>query len=66
MQRMVYPYNPDAWPDKKKMKVGYSIPFTKTFYHYQELEPSDVIAKRILQHEQSLEESLKKLFREGE
>lgn len=53
------PYNPDAWVDKKSMKTGYQIPFTRTFYHYQELEAVDVIAERILQHENSREEPLR-------
>mgnify|MGYP000857764593 CR=1 FL=1 len=61
-ERMVYPYTPDAWPDKKKIKIGYSIPFTKTFYEYQVLEPSEKIASRILNHEHALEQSLETLF----
>lgn len=62
IERMVKPYNPDAWVDKKSMKTGYQIPFTRTFYHYQELEAADVIAERILQHEKTLEKSLEALF----
>ena len=62
IERMVKPYNPDAWVDKKSMKTGYQIPFTKIFYRYQELESADVIAERILQHEKTLETSLKALF----
>lgn len=62
----VTPFNADAWVDKKGIKVGYTIPFTKTFYKYQELEPANVIAQRILTHEQELEESLRQLFGEGE
>lgn len=34
--REVLPYNPDAWIDKTKTKVGYEIPFTRTFYEYKE------------------------------
>lgn len=62
----VIPFNEGAWPDKKSMKVGYQIPFTKAFYKYQELEPSDVIASRVLEHEQALEDSLEKLFGKAE
>ncbi len=58
----VVPFNPDAWADKKGLKVGYTIPFTKTFYKYQELESADAIAERILGHEQALEQSLENLF----
>ena len=66
IERMVKPYNPDAWVDKKSMKTGYQIPFTKTFYRYQELEAADTIAERILMHEKSLEHSLSALFGKDE
>jgi type I restriction enzyme M protein len=61
-KREVVPYNPDAWIDKSKTKVGYEIPFTKTFYEYKQLEPADVIAKRIEEHERLLIEKLETLF----
>ena len=60
----VLPYNPDAWIDKSKTKVGYEIPFTRTFYEYQQLEPSEVIAKRIESYEHSLMQKLHALFSE--
>lgn len=36
-EREVLPYRPGAWIDKSKTKVGYEIPFTKTFYEYLEI-----------------------------
>ena len=60
----VLPYNPDAWIDKSKTKVGYEIPFTRTFYVYKELEKADDIARRIEAHEQSLIAKLHALFGE--
>lgn len=60
--REVEPYNPGAFIDRKKTVVGYNIPFTRAFYKYKELEPADVIAGRILEHEKSLEASLEVLF----
>jgi type I restriction enzyme M protein len=60
--REVLPYRPGAWIDKSKTKVGYEIPFTKTFYEYLEMEPADDIAKRIEAHEHSLMEKLHALF----
>ena len=60
----VLPYNPDAWIDKSKTKVGYEIPFTRTFYVYKELEKADDIAKRIEAHEQSLIAKLHTIFGE--
>lgn len=53
-EREVLPYNPDAWIDRKKDKVGYEIPFTRLFYKYTAPEPSDAIAERI----KTLEESI--------
>ena len=64
IEREVRPYNKHAWIDKKKTKVGYTIPFTRVFYKYAELEPADEIAKRILEHERTLEKSLEALFGE--
>ena len=60
--REVLPYNPDAWIDKAKTKVGYEIPFTRTFYVYKELEKADDIAARIEEHERSLMKKLHELF----
>ena len=62
MEREVLPYNPDAWVDEKKNKVGYEIPFTRTFYEYKEIEPADLIAQRIEAHEHALMEKLHGLF----
>ncbi|MDO5296166.1 MAG: class I SAM-dependent DNA methyltransferase [bacterium] len=63
-EREVLPYNPHAWIDRKKTKVGYEIPFTRTFYEYKRIEPSEVIAKRIAEHEKSLMAKLRGLFGE--
>ena len=66
MKREVLPYNPDAWVDETKSKVGYEIPFTRTFYEYKKIEPSADIAKRIKEHESRLAATLDKLFGEGD
>ena len=63
-EREVLPYNKAAWIDKSKTKVGYEIPFTRTFYVYKQLEKADEIAGRIERHEKSLMEKLRKLFGE--
>ena len=62
--REVLPYNPDAWIDKTKTKVGYEIPFTRVFYVYKELEKAADIAERIKAHEKSLMDKLNALFGE--
>ena len=61
-EREVIPYNPQAWIDKAKTKVGYEIPFTRTFYEYKQIEPSAVIAARIEEHEKGLMAKLHNLF----
>ena len=63
--REVLPYRPGAWIDKSKTKVGYEIPFTRTFYEYEELEPASDIAKRIATREKVLMEELRTLFGNG-
>lgn len=60
--REVLPYNPQAWIDKSKTKVGYEIPFTRTFYEYKQIEPAKKIAARIEEHEKSLMAKLHTLF----
>lgn len=62
MEREVLPYNPGAWVDESKTKVGYEIPFTRTFYEYKQIESSEEIAKRIAEREQRLMEKLHELF----
>ncbi|CAW98331.1 putative type I restriction enzyme methylase protein [Streptococcus equi subsp. zooepidemicus] len=56
--REVLPFNPDAWVDDSKTKIGYEIPFTRLFYKYQAPENSETIAKRI----KELEEKIVKNF----
>ncbi|WP_214779899.1 class I SAM-dependent DNA methyltransferase [Exiguobacterium sp. s22] len=53
-EREVLPFNPDAWIDRKKDKIGYEIPFTRLFYKYTAPEPSEVIAERIKKLEESI------------
>ena len=62
--REVLPYNPDAWVDETKTKVGYDIPFPRMFYEYTPIEESDVIAARISNREQILMSKLHALFNE--
>lgn len=48
----VLPFAPDAWYDKKKMKVGFEIPFGKHFYQHRSLRSMEEIASDILKLEQ--------------
>ena len=63
-EREVKPYLPEAKFNKKNAKIGYEIPFTRTFYEYKELESSEEIAKRITEHEKNLMKQLNELFGE--
>jgi len=60
--REVLPFAEDAWYDKKKMKVGYDIPFTKYFYKYQELRDLNNISKEILDLEKETDGLLKEII----
>ena len=64
-KREVLPYRQDAWIDESKTKVGYEIPFTRTFYEYKFLEPAMDIATRIEEHEKSMAQKLNELFENG-
>lgn len=50
----VKPFAPDAWMDRKKDKVGYEIPFTRYFYKYTPLRPSEDILAEIKELEQQI------------
>ena len=63
--REVKPYNPEAWIEKPKTKVGYEIPFTRYFYKYEAPEKAEVIAERIRSHEREIMASLERLFGNG-
>ncbi|ONI38753.1 restriction endonuclease subunit M [Candidatus Epulonipiscium fishelsonii] len=64
-EREVLPYNPDAWIDKSKTKIGYEIPFTRYFYKYVTPESSVDILDRILFLEQEIQESIASLVDMG-
>lgn len=58
----ILPFSEDAWIDESKTKIGYEIPFSKTFYEFVPVEKADIIAARIEKHEKNLMEQLKQLF----
>ena len=72
MEREVLPYAPDAWIESRKQKkgqqlelrdggvVGYEIPFTRYFYEYTPLRPSEEILLEIKELEASIAEDLAK------
>lgn len=60
-EKEIKPFNPEAWIDKKKTKVGYEIPFTRLFYKYEAPEKSEDIAKRISKIEARIVKSFEAL-----
>lgn len=59
--REVLPFAKDAWYDKKKMKVGYEIPFNKYFYEFEALRPLEDIANAIFSLEAETDNLLKEI-----
>jgi len=59
--REVLPFAPDAWYDKKKMKVGYDIAFNKYFYEYEALRSLETISKDIVELEKETDGLLKEI-----
>lgn len=53
-EREIKPFNPEAWVDKKKTKIGYEIPFTRLFYKYEKPEKTEDITLRIKKLEESI------------
>jgi len=62
MARNVLPYNPDAWIDEKKSKVGYEIPFTREFYKYVAPRKSEDIFAHLQELEQQEQALLNKIL----
>lgn len=59
--REVVPFTENAWYDKKKMKVGYEIPFNKYFYEYEALRSLKEIANDIFSLEAETDNLLKEI-----
>lgn len=57
-KRQVLSYNPDAWIDRNKTKVGYEIPMTRSFYEFPSLESSDSIMDELRSLREGLVSSL--------
>ena len=51
--------------DRSKDKIGYEIPFTRLFYKYTAPEPSEVIAERIKELEESIVANFQALSGKG-
>ena len=65
IRREVLPYVPDAWEDVSKRKKGYEIPFTRYFYHYEEVGNADKTLKEIEEFGKKIQADIAKLFEDG-
>lgn len=61
-KKNVLPYNPNAFMDRSKDKVGYEIPFTRLFYKFVNPKDSDEIYEEIKELEKEEETLMKELF----
>ncbi len=61
-EKNVYPYNPNAFIDNTKTKIGYEIPFTRIFYKFVEPKKSEDIFNEIKELEKQEAELMKELF----
>ncbi|PLS18951.1 restriction endonuclease subunit M [Bacillus sp. M6-12] len=62
MEREVLPHIEDAYVVEDKIVVGAEINFTRYFYQYTPLRPSDVIKEEILEIEKEVQQILKDLL----
>ena len=61
-KKNVLPYNPIAYMDRSKDKVGYEIPFTRQFYKYAPPKPSEEIYQELKDMESRETQIMKELF----
>ena len=62
IEKNVLPYNPLAYLDRSKDKVGYEVPFTRLFYKFVAPTPSDEIFLEIKELEAEETALMKELF----
>ncbi|SED60047.1 type I restriction enzyme M protein [Tenacibaculum sp. MAR_2010_89] len=60
--REVLPFTEDAWYDKKKIKIGYEIPFTKYFFEYKNIRSTYDITLDIIKLEKETDGLLKEII----
>ena len=62
LKEEIHPFEPDAWIDKKKTKVGYEIPMIRYFYDFPEFKGHDELFDEIKDLETTIQESMQILF----
>lgn len=61
-KREVLSHVPDAWIDESKTKIGYEIPFTRHFYKFTPLRPSEEIMAEIKVLEEKIAVELREVL----
>lgn len=62
MKKNVLPFNPLAYLDRSKDKIGYEVPFTRLFYKFVPPTPSEDIFAEIKELEAEEAILMKELF----
>ena len=62
IEKNVLPYNPLAYVDSTKDKIGYEVPFTRLFYKFEAPKPSTEIFEEIKELEAEETILMKELF----
>lgn len=62
MEKNVLPYNPNAYIDHAKDKIGYEVPFTRLFYKFVPPVPSETVFAEIKALEAEETQLMKELF----
>ena len=62
MEKNVLPYNPHAYLDRAKDKIGYEIPFTRLFYKFTPPMPSEQVRREIEELDAQEAELMRELF----
>lgn len=62
MEKNVLPYNPLAYIDHSKDKIGYEVPFTRLFYRFEAPKPSGELFDELKALGEQEEQLMKELF----
>lgn len=61
----VLPFFPSAWMDKKQVKIGYEIPFTRVFYTFVAPKNSNELLSRVIKANK-IEDDVMEAFKNGQ
>lgn len=64
LEKEIHPFEPNAWIDKKKTKVGYEIPMIRYFYEFPTFPSRDELLSEMQNAESKIQAALTKLYEE--